>query len=624
MGEPGQAPLADPNWKSRYADKVVNRETALAHIQRGTKIFVGSACGEPQYLVEGLAEKSAKIADSEILHILTLGIAPYTDEKLAKVFRHNAFFIGDNTRKAVAEGRADYTPIYLSELPALFRSRKTRVDTALIQVTPPDIHGYVSLGVSVDVTKAAVESARLVIAEVNPHLPRTLGDAFIPVDRIDFLVPHASPVIEYLPPTPDAVALRIGANIARLVSDGATIQIGIGSIPNAAVQALREKKDLGVHTEMFSDWLLDLVQAGAITNRRKSLHRGKVIASFCMGTRALYDFIDNNPMVELHPSEYTNDPYVIGQNDHMVSINTALEIDLTGQVCSDSIGHQFYSGIGGQVDFIRGAARSEGGKPIIALPSTARGDAVSRIVPQLSPGAGVVTTRASARYVVTEWGYTDLHGKTIRERAMALINIAHPKFRKELLEAGKRLHYVYPDQLIPSSLDLYPEKYETREAVAGEEIFFRPVRATDEPMLKDLFYSLSDESIYRRYFSVIKYMPHERLQEELDLDYQTRMAIVAVVERGGVEEIAGLAQYVLDESTNYAEAAFIVRDAWQSMGLGERLLRTIVKIAQDKGIKGITAAVMTENRAMLHLFYKLGFTVESRFEENCYHLEFEI
>ncbi|MEW6486330.1 MAG: GNAT family N-acetyltransferase [Thermodesulfobacteriota bacterium] len=614
----------DLDWKTRYASRVAEREAALSRIQRGAKIFVGSACGEPQYLVEGLANKSAILADSEILHILTLGIAPYTDEKLAKVFRHNAFFIGDNTRRAVAEGRADYTPVYLSELPQLFRSRRTRVDAALIQVGPPDRHGFVSLGVSVDVTKAAVESAKLVIAEVNPEMPRTLGDSFLPVDRIDYLVEHASPVIEYLPPTPDEVAIRIGRNISRLVRDGATIQIGIGSIPNAAVHALKDKRDLGVHTEMFSDWLLELVQAGAITNRRKTLHRGKVIASFCMGTRALYDFIDNNPMVELHPSEYTNDPFVIGQNDNMVSINTALEIDLTGQVCSDSIGHQFYSGIGGQVDFIRGAARSQGGKPIIALPSTARGDAVTRIVPQLSPGAGVVTTRASARYVVTEWGYTDLHGKTIRERAMALINIAHPKFRKELLEAAKRLHYVYPDQIIPTSLDLYPEKYEEHAVLAGQEVFVRPVRATDEPMLKDLFYSLSDESIYRRYFNVIKYMPHERLQEELDLDYQTRMAIAATVEHGGVEEMVGLAQYVLDEATNTAEAAFLVRDAWQGKGLGYHLVRTIVRIAQDKGIKGITAEVMPENRAMLHLFYKLGFTVESRFEEGAYHLEFRI
>lgn len=616
--------MTDPHWKERYATKVTTRGNALAMIPRGAKIFVGSACGEPQHLVEGLGQRASMMADSEILHILTLGVAPYADEKLSKLFRHNAFFIGDNTRRAVAEGRADYTPVYLSELPELFRSRKVRIDAALVQVTPPDPHGYVSLGVSVDVTKAAVEAARVVIAEVNPNLPWTLGDSFLPVDRIDALVEHASPVIEYLAPVPDDVALRIGRNIAQLVKDGDTVQIGIGAVPNAAVHALKDKRDLGVHTEMFSDWLLELVRSGAVTNRRKTLHRGKVIASFCMGSRALYDFIHENPMVEFHPSEYTNDPFVIGHNDNMIAINTALEIDLTGQVCSDSIGHQFYSGIGGQVDFIRGAARSRGGKPIIAIPSTARDGAVSRIVPQLSPGAGVVTTRASARYVVTEWGSANLHGKTIRERAMALINVAHPRFRKELLEAAKRLHYVYPDQIIPTALELYPEQYERRETRAGARLLIRPVKPTDEPMLKDLFYSLSDESIYRRYFNVIKYMPHERLQEELDLDYETRFALAAVVECEGVEEMVGIAQYVLDESTNFAEAAFLVRDAWQGKGIGKSLVGYLVEIARDKGIKGITAVVMPENRAMLHLFYQLGYTVESRLDEGAYHLSFEI
>ncbi|MHB8766959.1 MAG: GNAT family N-acetyltransferase [Deferrisomatales bacterium] len=616
--------MIDPDWKTRYAARVMDRAAALSLIQRGGKIFVGSACAEPQHLVEGLAQRAATLADSEILHLLTLGIAPYADERFSQLFRHNAFFIGDNTRQAVAQGRADYTPVYLSELPELIRSRKIRIDAALVQVTPPDRHGYVSLGVSVDVTKAAVESARVVIAEVNPNLPRTLGDSFVPVDRIDALVEHPSPVIEYLAPPPDEVALRIGANIARLVSDGSTLQIGIGAIPNAAVHALKDKRDLGVHTEMFSDWLLELIRCGAVTNRKKTLHRGKVIASFCMGSKELYNFIDNNPLVEFRPSEYTNDPFVIGQNDRMVAINTALEVDLTGQVCSDSIGHQFYSGIGGQVDFIRGAARSRGGKPIIALASTARGGAVSRIVPQLSPGAGVVTTRASARLVVTEWGYADLHGKTIRERAMALLNIAHPRFRKELLEAAKRLHYVFPDQLIPTALDLYPEKYETFHDLAGQRISFRPVKPTDEPLLKDLFYSLSDESIYRRYFNVIKYMPHGRLQEELDLDYDTRMALAAVWDHDGVEEMIGIAQWVLDVSTNEAEAAFLVRDEWQGKGLGGALLTSLVQIAQDKGIKGMTALVMPENRAMLHLFHKLGFTIESRFEDGAYHLAFKI
>ncbi len=616
--------MYDPDWKTRYASKVLTREQALARIPRGAKIFVGSACAEPQFLVEGLAQKASALADSEILHILTLGIAPYTEERFAGVFRHNAFFVWDNTRQAVCEGRADYTPVFLSELPGLFRNRRIRIDVALIQVTPPDRHGFVSLGVSVDVTKAAVDAARLVVAEVNSRMPRTLGDSFVPVDRIDVLVEHESPVIEYTPPVPDETARRIGRNIARLVRDGATIQIGIGAIPNAAVYALRNKRDLGVHTEMFSDWLLELVRAGAVTNRRKSLHPGKAVASFCMGTRRLYDFIDNNPMVEFRPSEYTNDPFVIAQNENMVAINTALEIDLTGQVCSDSLGHRFYSGIGGQVDFLRGAARSPGGKPIIALPSTARGGTVSRIVPRLSPGAGVVTTRASVRYVVSEWGYADLHGRTIRERAMALINIAHPKFRRELLEAARDLCYVYPDQIVPSRLDLYPEEYEVRRVFQGVEVLFRPVRPTDEPLLKDLFYSLSDESVYRRYFCALRYLPHEKRQEALDLDYETRMAIAAVVETESGEEMIGLAQYVLDASTNMAEVAFLVRDDWQGRGIGTFLAEHLIRIARDKGIRGMTATVMPDNRPMLHLFHKVAGTVETRFEDGMYHVEFRI
>jgi acyl-CoA hydrolase/GNAT superfamily N-acetyltransferase len=614
----------DPDWKTRHAAKVVTRDAALTRIRRGGRIFVGSACGEPQYLVEGLALRGTDAGDSEILHILTLGIAPYADEKFSRQFRHNAFFIGDNTRRAVAEGRADYTPVYLSDLPALFTSRKIRLDAALIQTTPPDRHGFVSLGVSVDVTKAAVDAAPLVIAEVNPNMPRTLGDSFVHVDRLDALVDHPSPVIEYSSAAPDEVALRIGRNIANLVDDGSTLQIGIGAIPNASVRALRDKKDLGVHTEMFSDWLLELVRSGAVTNRRKTLHRGKVIASFCMGSRELYDFIDNNPMVELHPSEYTNDSHVIGQNDKMVAINTALEIDLTGQVCSDSIGHQFYSGIGGQVDFVRGASRSKGGKAIIALCSTARNGAVSTIVPQLSPGAGVVTTRGTVEWVVTEWGAVDLRGRSIRDRAMGLVNIAHPKFRRELLEAAKRLHYVYQDQILAPPGGVYPERYETRHRFGDRELLIRPIRPSDEPLLKEFFYRLSDESVYRRYFNQIKFMPHERLQEETNVDYETRMAITANIVRGEVEESTALAQYVVDPSNGFAEVAFVVRDDWQGKGVGEFLVRYLVRIAQDKGVRGITAVVMPDNRAMLHLFYKLGFTVESRMDEGAYLLSFEI
>jgi len=617
--------MLDPSWKERYAAKVMTREAALAKIQRGARIFVGSACAEPQHLVEGLANKPSAVADSEILHMLTLGVAPYTDERLASMFRHNAFFIGDNTRAAVAEGRADYTPVCLSELPGLFRSGRIRLDAALVQVSPPDRHGYVSLGISVDVTRSAVEHARVVIAEVNPNMPRTLGDTFIPVDRIDALVEHEAPVIELASPVPNAVATAIGRNIAKLVDDGSTIQVGIGGIPTAAAHALGEKHDLGVHTELFSDWLLALVRCGAVTGRRKTLHRGKVIASFCMGTKALYDFVDDNPMVEFHPSEYCNDPQVIARNDKMVAINTAVEVDLTGQVCSDSIGHKFYSGIGGQVDFVRGASRSRGGKVIIALASTAKEGKVSTIVPELSPGAGVVTTRGSVRFVVTEWGWADLQGRSIRERAIALVNIAHPAFRDQLLTAAKTRHYVYQDQILPPAGGLYPDQYETRGTFGGRELFFRPIKPTDDALLKDLFYSLSDDSVYKRYFSQIKIMPHERLQEETNVDYDTRMTIVGLsVGEAGAEQAVALGQYVLKESSNRAEIAVMVRDDWHGKGLGSYLVRSIVDVAKEKGIEGIDAVVWPQNRTMLNILYKLGYTVKSRFEDGAYHLSFDL
>ena len=617
--------MSDASWRERYADKLLPREKALEKIQRGARIFVGSACAEPQHLVEGLAHKPSAVADSEILHMLTLGVAPYTDANLASIFRHNAFFIGDNTRTAVAEGRADYTPVYLSELPGLFRSGRIRLDAALVQVSPPDRHGFVSLGVSVDVTRAAVEAARVVIAEVNPRMPRTLGDTFIPVDRIDALVEHDSPMIEFESPVPGEVARAIGHNIAKLVEDGSTIQIGIGNIPTACAQALVGKHDLGVHTEVFSDWLLELVRCGAVTGRRKTLHRGKIIASFCMGSRALYDFVDDNPMVEFHPSDYCNDPLVIRRNDKMAAINTAVEVDMTGQVCSDSIGHQFYSGIGGQVDFVRGASRSRGGKVIIALASTAKEGKVSTIVPELSPGAGVVTTRGSVRFVVTEWGWADLQGKNIRERAIALVNIAHPAFREQLLEAAKSRHYVYQDQILPPPGGLYPEQYETRVTLGGRELSCRPIKPTDDSLLKDLFYSLSDDSIYKRYFSQIKIMPHERLQEETNVDYDTRMTMVCLAAReGGVEEAVALGQYVLDESTNRAEVAFMVRDDWHGKGIGTHLVRTVIGIAKEKGVEGITAVVWPQNQSMLNILYKLGYTVKSRFEDDAYKLTWDI
>jgi acyl-CoA hydrolase/GNAT superfamily N-acetyltransferase len=605
--------LIDPDWRKKYAKKVVSRESAISKIPRGAKIFIGSACAEPQHLVEGLISQGANAADSEILHILTLGVAPYADEKFQTLFRHNAFFIADNTRQAVLEGRADYTPVFLSELPDLFQTKRIRLDAALVQVSPPDRHGYVSLGVSVDVTRSAVENARYVIAEVNDQMPRTLGYSFLHVNQLDALVENSSPIITYAAPLPDEVALQLAKIIALLVEDGSTIQIGIGALPNAVVPALMDKNDLGVHTEMFSDWLVDLVEAGVVTNQRKNIHRGKAVTSFCMGTKRLYDFIDNNPMVSFHPSEYTNDPFIIRQHDRMAAINSAMEIDLTGQVCSDSIGHRFYSGIGGQVDFIRGASRSKGGKAIIAIASTVRDGTKSTIVPFLAEGSGVVTTRGSVRYVVTEWGYVDLHGMTIRERAMALIGIAHPKFREWLLEEAKRLRYIYADQKLPKRSE-YPADLEDWGVFRQKKVHFRPIRPTDERYLKDFFYSLSDESVYMRYFSHVRLMPHEKLQEEANLDFTSKLTIVAMTVDGETEEMVGVGQYGLDPATNSGEVSLSIRDDWQGMGIGRRLLGMLIEAGLKRGLTELTGFVLPANRKMLQLFLTFGFN--SRYDSN--------
>jgi len=429
-------PLEPAEWVERYREKVRDPDQAVSVIENGSHIFIGSGAAEPQRLVEALVKRAEQVFGAEIVHIMTLGLAPYVEPKWGDNFRHNALFIGPNVREAVAQGRADYTPIFLSEIPRMFERGRFPVDVALIEVSPPDRHGYCSYGVSTDVVKPATEAAHMVIAEVNAQMPRALGDSFLHVDDIDLLVPVDYPILEAPIGVPDETARTLGKYIASLVEDGSTLQMGIGTIPDSVLYYLKEKKDLGIHTEMFSDGMMHLVQLGVITNMKKTLHKGKVVAAFCMGSRKLYEFVDNNPLIEFHPVSHTNDPFVIAQNDRMVSINSALEVDLTGQVCADSLGEYFYSGIGGQVDFVRGASRSKGGKPIIALPSVTR-DGQSRIVSLLKPGAGVVTTRAHVHYVVTEQGIASLHGRNLRERARALIGIAHPDHREHLLREAR-------------------------------------------------------------------------------------------------------------------------------------------------------------------------------------------
>jgi acyl-CoA hydrolase/GNAT superfamily N-acetyltransferase len=615
------------DWKELYKSKLSNAQDAVSNIRSGQRVFIGSGAAEPQLLVSALAERGSELSDTQITHILTLGTAPYADPRLKDGFRHNALFIGPNVREAVAEGRADFTPIFLSEVPRLFQRGKLPIDVALIQVTPPDEHGYCSYGVSVDVTKAGAESARLVVAEINPNMPRSLGDCFIHISRIHALVPSEESILEAPAGQIDEVAQRIGQHIADLIQDGSTLQLGIGTIPDAVLACLGDKKDLGIHSEMFSDGVIDLVEQGVINGSRKNIHAGKIIASFVIGTRRLYDFIDNNPMCEFHPSEYTNDPFRVAQHDRMVAINSALQVDLTGQVCADSLGTYFYSGIGGQVDFIRGASRSEQGRPIIALPSTAAGGKVSRIAPILTPGAGVVTSRGDVHYVVTEYGIANLHGKTIRERAMALIHIAHPDHREHLMKEARERHLVYPDQVAVFGVgDLNRRSFEKRfESNNGKAVHMRPVRPTDEDMMRELFYGCSENTLYHRFFAKMKAMPHHKLKKFVNIDYVNNMALAGVVHDDEHEMIVAVGRYSLEKSTNAAEVAFIVRDDWQGQGIGMAMFHQLLEVARKRGIVKFTADVLHDNARMLHIFHKCAPNpIESTLESGIYHLSFSI
>ena len=430
------------NWQSLYRSKVTDVETALSGIQSNERIYLGGGAGVPITLVEGLTKRADELRNVELTHILTFAAAPYAEPQYEHSFRVNALFIGNNVRRAVQEGRADFTPIFLSDIPSLFRDGTLPLDAALVSLAPPDEHGFCSFGVEVGTTKPATEEARVIIAEINQQMPRTLGDCFIHVSRLSHIVEVDYPLPEVPQGGSSQLHLRVGEYIAEMIPNGATLQMGIGSIPDAVLVHLHNHRDLGIHTELFSDGVIEMVENGVITCRKKTFHPGKIISGFAFGSQSLYEFVHNNPMIELHPSDYVNDPFNIAQNEKMVAINSALQVDLTGQICADSIGSRLYSGVGGQVDFIRGAARSKGGLPIVAFLSTAREDSVSRIVPMLYEGAGVVTTRNDVHYVVTEYGVARLHGKTVRQRAKALINIAHPRFRHELAHAAKELEYL--------------------------------------------------------------------------------------------------------------------------------------------------------------------------------------
>jgi 4-hydroxybutyrate CoA-transferase len=430
------------SWIDKYKDKKVTLEEAVGYVKSNSIIFLSGNAATPRQIINALASRKNELENVYVNHLLMMGEDPLSAPGMEKHFRHNSLFVGPADRAAVNEGRSDYVPVFLFEVPSLFYDRHIPLDVAFIHVSPPDEHGFMSFGVECVASKAAAESAKLVIAKVNEHMPRVLGDSFIHISRVNKVIEINDELPELNKKGFTDVEKKIGEYIADLVEDGATMQMGIGGIPDAVLAALENKKDLGIHTEMVSDGVVRGIEKGFITNRRKTLHPGKVIATFILGSHQLYDYVDNNPYFEIHPCNYTNNPFVVAQNEKMIAINSAIEVDVTGQVCSDSIGTRIYSGFGGQVDFIRGASYAKGGKPIIALPSTTKNDTVSRIVTQLKPGAGVVTTRADVHYVITEYGVAYLHGKNLRQRAQELIGITHPNFRDELAFYAKKQNYL--------------------------------------------------------------------------------------------------------------------------------------------------------------------------------------
>ncbi|MGL1956102.1 MAG: GNAT family N-acetyltransferase [Colwellia sp.] len=579
------------------------------YLKSGDRIFIGSNAAVPNALVDNLIENSATLHDIEVVHILTLSDNVWVEPQHNHLFKVNAFFIGaKNIRDAIAEGRADYTPCFLSDIPRLFSENILPLDVALIMVSPPDEYGYCSLGVSVDVVAAAVKSAKYVVAQINPKMPCTNGHTFVHMNQIHSWLNVDQRLPELPPAIPDQQTEQIGQYVAMLIEDGATLQVGIGKIPDAVLRYLAHHKDLGVHSEMMSDGILDLMLSGVINNRKKTFHKGKSIVSFCIGSKRLYDFVDGNPHIEFYPSEHTNSPVNIAKNDNMVSINSAIEVDLTGQVVSDSIGYQFYSGIGGQVDFIRGAALSKGGKPIIALPSTTKDGKISRIVAHITEGGGVVTSRGHVAFVVTEFGIAFLHGKSIRERALELIRIAHPKFRPQLL-ADVRKHYWVPEyqESSPSSVPELGSVELKPFTFAETKYTLRALAPADERKLQEFFYSHNKETLMMRYNHHVTQMTREKSCNLVSVNQHVDLALCFTKRNSLGESIQAVARYYFIESMNSGEVAFVIRETLRGQGMARTLLGEMIAIAKKRGLESLVACVRNDNTPMLKVFEKAGF-----------------
>ena len=604
-------------WADNYVEKKCTGEKAINMLKAGQRVFIGSSCGEPQYLMRELAEASDNFTDLEIIRLLSLESTPLTliaDETRDQSFNIRSFYLGSAKPKSIAKNKRFITPMNLSAVPRLFESKRLPLHAALIQVSPPDDFGWMSLGISVDITLAAAMSAELVIAQVNSRMPRVLGRSFIHVNDVNVIVEHEEELLTVGELPELETANLIGRLIARLVDDGSTIQISPGTTPQSILLALSDKNDLGVHTQFLTNDIMRLVSMGVITNREKGFNAGKLVASSAIGTNDLYKFLDDNPSIEFHPSDYVNDPGIISRHNKMLSMNVAMTMDLTGQVAADALSFNHFSGVTGMLDFIRGSSQSEEGKSILMLTSTNIDGKKSRIVPMLDDTA-IVVPRGDVQYVVTEYGAVNLFGKSLQERAMAMISIAHPDFRDELFFEAREMGLLGAERTLSESVHgIYPIKMEETRKIDGELITIRPAKPVDERRIQEHFYNQDKNDIYSRFFQARTRFVRDDMESMYQIDYIKDLTLLAVVGEFGFGRVVAVGEYLLDQANNIAEVAFSVSNDWQGKGLGKILMQKLSEAARENGIAGLIAYTLPRNQGMVRLFKTLPYKVSTIYD----------
>ncbi|MFO7964380.1 MAG: GNAT family N-acetyltransferase [Desulfobacterales bacterium] len=599
-------------WADRYIDIRSSGKEAIRLIKPGQRVFIGSSCGEPQHLVRELSIASNRFTDLEIVRLMSLETTPLTliaEKTHDQGMNIRSFYLGSAKPKGLAKNLRFITPINLSAVPRLFKSRKLPIHVALIQVSPPDDFGWMSLGIAVDVTLSAALSADLVIAQVNSKMPRVLGRSFIHVNDVDVIVEFDEPLLTIGNMPKIETANTIARHITRLIDDGSTLQIGLGTTPQAILLALADKNDLGIHTQFLTDDIMHLVSRGVVTNRRKGFNEGKIVASSAIGTEVFYDFLHDNPSIEFYPSDYVNDPGIISRHFRMVSMNVVMAVDLTGQVACDALPYNHFSGVTGMFDFIRGSARAESGKSILMLTATAEGGKKSRIVPMLNDTA-IVVPRGDVHYVVTEYGAVNLFGKSLQERALALISISHPDFREKLFFEAKKMGLLPTDRHLKDSMySIYPLKLEETVEIENHAVVFRPARPDDERRIQEHYYEMEKKDIISRFFYEKSAFIRDEVENISQIDYVKNLTLIAVLGEVGFEKVIGIGEYLLDEARNMAEVAFSITREWQRKGIGSMLLKKLSAAALENGILGIVAYTVPENQAMIRLFRKLPYKI---------------